>query len=224
MLPQSELKVKVGLPPGWSCHISKSTGKSYYFNNQTGASVWDIKEVPSPPSPPLTPTVAPQARPTDSSPPEAEDFSIEEIQHLLEQQETLKKELRKRLSGGVEDRLPSADLDSVSASEALGGLRSGIGSRLRRKVNWFHDQNVEKIERESKKIKLTSPPPVGISSEGEIDLEENKREIEQNISPVTEQNVTASAISSEDEEEEDEESLYGADPEELEALARMTGK
>ena len=222
MLPQSELKVKDRLPPGWSCHISKSTGKRYYFNNQTGASVWDIKELPSPPSPPLTPPVVPQVRPTDSSDPEAEDFSIEEIQRLLEKQETLKMELRNRISGGVEDRLPSADLDSVSPSDSLGGLRSGIGSRLRRKVNWFHDQNVEKIERESKMLKLASQPPVVVSSKAEIDLEENKMETEQNRSPVTEQNITASASS--EEEEDDDESLYGADPEELEALSRMTGK
>ena len=223
MLPQSELKVNVRLPPGWSCHISKSTGKNYYFNNQTGASVWDIKELPSPPSPPLTPTVAPQTRPTDPS--HTDDFSIEKIQHLLEQKKTLERELRNKISGGVEDRLPSADLDSVSAVSLGGCLRSGIGSRLRRKVNWFHDQNVEKIERESKMIKLASPPPVGISSEVDIDLEENKIEIEQNSSPLTEQNVTASPISNEEvDEEEDEESLYGADPEELEALARMTGK
>ena len=78
--PQFELEVQGRLPPGWSCHISKSTGKNYYFNNQTGASVWDIKELP--------PTVAPQITQADC--PDPEDFSIEEEQVQLRREQTQK--------------------------------------------------------------------------------------------------------------------------------------
>ena len=182
--------------------------------------MWDIKDLPSYPSPPLTPTVTPQTKETDLG--HQDDFSI--LEKLLEQNERLKKELKNKMSGGV-DRLPSEDLESVSSSSdvCLGGLRSGIGSRLRRKVNWYHDQNVEKIEKEEKRLKLASPSPVSISSEGDINVEEKETEIEHNRSPVVDKNDTASAISTED-EDEDEENLYGADPDELEALSRMTEK
>lgn len=30
-----------GLPPGWEEKVSKSTGKTYYFNKQTNASQWE---------------------------------------------------------------------------------------------------------------------------------------------------------------------------------------
>ena len=217
-LPQIE-EVKGRLPPGWSCHKSQSTGKNYYFNNQTGASVWDIKELPAFPSPPLTPTVAPQ-RPQATQPEstDPEDSSIEEeIQTLLEQHEKLKNELRTKMSGAVEDRLPSPDLDCASTSEASPeGLRSGIGSKLRRKVNWCHDHN---LETEEKKLKVASP--VSIPTDVDTDVEETEVETEDNSNPSLEQNLTGKAISSED---EDEESLYGADPEELEALSRMSEK
>ena len=209
--PQFELGVKGRLPPGWSCHISKSTGKNYYFNNQTGASVWDIKELP--------PTVAPQITQADS--PDPEDFSIEEeLQSLMEQQEALKKEISNKMSGGAEDRLPSLDLDCDSISDTLlDGLRSGIGSRLRRKVNWCHDQNLAKIETASKKLKVASP--VSISTKVDINAEKINIETEENSNPV-ELNVTASSIRSDDDEEED--SLFGADPEELEALSKLSEK
>ena len=36
---------KPPLPPGWSCHLSKSTGMMYYFNRFTGAKTWDIGEL-----------------------------------------------------------------------------------------------------------------------------------------------------------------------------------
>ena len=208
--PQFELEVKGRLPPGWSCHISKSTGKNYYFNNQTGASVWDIKELP--------PTVAPQITQADS--PDPEDFSIEEeLQSLMEQQEALKKEISNKMSGGAEDRLPSPDLDCDPISDtSLDGLRSGIGSRLRRKVNWCHDQNLAKIETASKKLKVASP--VSISTKVDINAEEINIETEENSNPV-ELNVTASSIRSDD---EDEDSLFGADPEELEALSKLSEK
>ena len=35
------------LPPGWSCHVSSKTGKSYFFNCKTGVSVWSFDEIPS---------------------------------------------------------------------------------------------------------------------------------------------------------------------------------
>jgi len=34
------------LPPDWSAHISQSTGRPYYFNRQTGAKTWQLREVP----------------------------------------------------------------------------------------------------------------------------------------------------------------------------------
>ena len=38
--------VKPPLPPGWSCHLSKSMpGHCYYFNRFTGARTWDLGEV-----------------------------------------------------------------------------------------------------------------------------------------------------------------------------------
>jgi len=35
----------IGLPPGWSEHISASTGKRYYYNATTGKSVWRRMEI-----------------------------------------------------------------------------------------------------------------------------------------------------------------------------------
>jgi hypothetical protein len=37
---------KPSLPPGWSCHVSKSVpGKCYYFNRFTGAKTWELGEL-----------------------------------------------------------------------------------------------------------------------------------------------------------------------------------
>ena len=36
---------KPSLPPGWSCHVSKSTGMNYYFNRFTGAKTWELSDI-----------------------------------------------------------------------------------------------------------------------------------------------------------------------------------
>ena len=108
-------------------------------------------------------------------------------------------------------RLQIDDLTIIPYNSLSGATGTeGTGSAL---------QNLAKIETASKKLKVASP--VSISTKVDINAEKINIETEENSNPV-ELNVTASSIRSDDDEEED--SLFGADPEELEALSKLSEK
>ena len=264
------------LPQGWSCHVSKSTGKNFYFNKKTGASVWNINELPRQSSdsekpPPILPrqispppqtsgtglnSTAENSKPdslgkripssaeeepdslskifessadpdlldslreriTNSSVPEPGSLSMDAIQDLLGQHKALQASLRiKPSEGGINrvSRLQGLNRESGSSVGALSactvqdtgeGMKSGIGRNLRRKVNLFHHLNLEK---ESKRMKSS--------------FKENDKnlEIEEKGDSNQEQEIIDDLTSKEPSDEDDEADLYGADPDELEALSRL---
>ena len=36
---------KPSLPPGWTAHVSRSTGRNYFFNRYTGAATWELEDL-----------------------------------------------------------------------------------------------------------------------------------------------------------------------------------
>jgi len=227
------------LPNGWSCHISKSTGKNFYFNKKTGNSVWDIEELLRQSKDKVQDkSDSPRSVQRQSSSPckvlekriptsdEPESLSVKD---LMARYDSLKTELGQKLSGGLEDRLTSLEgLESIPPSTSTSGtddgLRSGIGNKLRRKVdfqsvNLF--QGMKQEPTESKKIKLDAKDSVDNLI---VELLSND-----DITPVTEQartdNVISEDVTDKDRTDnvisEDEDDLYGADPDEIEALAKM---
>ena len=49
------------LPPGWQKHVSRKTGKTYFFNTRTGKSVWSLADVHSASKPVRQAAAAPGA-------------------------------------------------------------------------------------------------------------------------------------------------------------------
>ena len=227
------------LPPGWSCHISQSTGRNYYFNQKTGASVWDISELqglssdrpkPEPSAPPSVRTSRDSSAESALEDPEdlSEDLSDAELQNILKQR---KIELEMKMKRRGLTLLDCQDEDISPSSSPEDGLRSGIGSKLRRKVNRFYIQSMDHVP---KKIKVESQD--SFSERSNVQIENSSSEMEgtglqyQSSFSVRErvgdenpgieiQPEQTDCIESE--EEEEEENLYGADELELEDLRRL---
>lgn len=233
------------LPPGWSCHLSRTTGLKYFFNSRTGASTYslqDILKTEQPRDPGLGSSPAPsavsrqhssstsnllQSQPTDvrdqtiglgsnrsiaqnnnSVAGISNQFSVTELEMMLAEKKRKLgsfNEANQEECSSVESGFGSQGGSSHDGDgEFDGDFQSGIGLKLKRKVNLWHRQTL-KLEDEKIKHK---PPIVEESGSNCMATEE-----------IVEQDSKNDRTS-----ESDEEDLYGADEEEMEQFARIKEK
>ena len=233
------------LPPGWSCHVSRTTGLKYFFNSRTGASTYSLQDIlkteqprdPGLGSSPARPAVSRQhsastsdllqLQPTDvrdrticldsgsiaqnnnnSASGIGHQFSVSELEMMLaEKKRKLNSfnEANQEECSSVESGFGSQGGSSHDGDgEFDGDFQSGIGLKLKRKVNLWHRQT---LKLEDKKIK----PPIVAESRSNCTVTEE----------IVEQDSKNDRTSESDEDEED---LYGADEEEMEQFARIKEK
>ena len=233
------------LPPGWSCHVSRTTGLKYFFNSRTGASTYSLQDIlkteqsrdPGLGSSPAHSAVSRQqssstsnllqSRPTDvrdrticldsgsiaqnnnnSVSGIGHQFSVAELEMMLaEKKRKLNSfnEANQEECSSVESGFGSQGGSSHDGDgEFDGDFQSGIGLKLKRKVNLWHRQT---LKLEDKKIK----PPIVPESRSNCTVTEE----------IVEQDSKNDRTSESDEDEED---LYGADEEEMEQFARIKEK
>jgi len=88
------------LPRGWSRHVSNSCpGRYYYFNTETGAKTWDIRDI-----------ISGKDLPMEASNKDINDLSIHELEKLLEEKK--KRERLEKQSASSNKRKSSESIDN----------------------------------------------------------------------------------------------------------------
>ena len=129
----SETGGKPSLPPGWTAHVSRSTGRNYFFNRYTGAATWELGDL-----------LSCQTGESGSSQHQPEP-SIEQLQAVLREQQRKLEEVqqpgrRREARNEESERTISpgrSSLDSVDSGLGLASLpgkiriNSGVEKSLR---------------------------------------------------------------------------------------------